>query len=374
MLPPPTRSDLRVASLAMRILRAAVTLALLLSPQAALACGAMVSDEGQVEIVGFDAMIDWDGSTEELLVKVVFQSNDPSFAWLMPLPAQPEIEQGDLIRFEEAERISRPPDLSDVAPGSDEGAPPVVGGSAVDILDRQTIGGLRFVTLRGQRAEDVSRWMHKHGFVFHDRQEPVLQGYLDRGWVVVAARVAFDGDFLSGSFLPVRFTFPSEELTYPLAMTGSGHEHLGLEMRLFVLSPFRPTSTTYPERIVEPEPGGHFSLFNPGQLELRYSAPLGDQASRLDATPDTWLTWYEGNWLSQRKLTQDLVLERSTDQTPIDYSNLRDELESQRFWLWIQRIAVVLVAALLGIWISRRMARARRASEAARMPTQVPPA
>ena len=204
--------------------------------------------------------------------------------------------------------------------------------------------------------------------MFHDRQEPVLQAYLDRGWVVVAARVAFQGDFLSGSFLPIRFTFPSEELVYPLAMTGSGHERLGLQMKLFVLSPFRPTSTTYPERIVEPEPEGRFTIFNQGHLELRYSAPLGARASRLDATPDTWLTWYQGNWLSQRKLTQDLVLERSADQTPIDYSSVREEVESERFWSRVQQAAVVLAAAALGVWISRRMARGRRASEASRMP------
>jgi hypothetical protein len=330
----------------------------------------MVSDEGKAEIVGFDAMIEWDGSTEELLVKVVFQSTDPSFAWLMPLPAQPKIEEGDLVHLERAERITTPPDLTDEDTATDEGAPPAVGGgSPVDLLDRQTIGGLRFVTLRGELAGEVSRWMRKHDFVFHDRQEPVLQGYLDRGWVVVAARIAFEGRFLSGSFLPVRFTFPSEELTYPLAMAGSGHERLGLQMKLFVLSPYRLTSTTYQERIVEPEPDGHFTILNQNNLELRYSAPLGQQAARFDATPDTWLTWYEAHWLSQRKLTQDLVLERSEDQTPIDYSGLGDD---HGILFWVARIGVVLVAAVLAIWISLGMARRRRSSEAPRMPGSSP--
>ena len=144
-------------------------------------------------------------------------------------------------------------------------------------------------------------------------------------------------------------------------------------MKLFVLSPFRPTSTTYPEQIVEPEPQGRFTPFNFGHLELRYSAPLGDKASRLDASADTWLTWYQGQWLSQRKLTQDLVLERSADQTPINYSSVREEVESERFWFWMQRIAVVLVAGLLAIWFSMRSARARRTAEAPQMPTQMPP-
>jgi len=378
MLPPPTPCDRRVPSGAVRPIRALLALVIALSPQAALACGAMVSESGQAEMLGFEAMLRWDGATEELLVSVDFQSKDPTFAWLMPLPAAPEIEEADLKPIERALEISEPPDLSGVVPellpGQEESAPPAVGGAQIDVLGSTRIGGLRFVTLSGKHAQDVAKWMRKHGFAFVDTQEPVLQGYLDRGWIVVAARIASGAEgFVSGSVLPVRFTFPSPEPTYPLAMTGSSHLGLGLGMRLFVLSPFRPTSSTYKERIIEPEPDGHFALFNQGGLELRYSAPLGKEASKLEAAPQTWLTWYESSGMSVNRLTQDLVFARAADQTPIDYSDLRAELETQRNWIWVQRIAFPLGGALLGVWVGRRIRRSRRASEAARMPNPPPP-
>ena len=366
MLPPPQPCGGGYHRL-VRVLRALVVALLTLSPQAALACGAMVSEDGAAELTGFEALLEWDGSTEEMLVSVDFRSGDPTFGWLMPLPSPPEIVEGDLAPIEEAYAITEPP----VTPNEDDGegagaGAPVVGGG-VDVLGRDTVGGLRFVTLGGEGAAEVGRWMRKRGFGFHDRQEPVLQDYLDKEWVVVAARVA-PGGKLDASLVPVSFTFRSRELTYPLAMAGAGHPGLNLGMTLFVLSPFRPSSTTYPEKLVEPDQSSGFGA--PGRrLELRYSAPLGDQAARMGATPETWLTRYEAT-VPVEDLTEDLVLAAASEQTPVDYSDVGDD---NGILFWVTRIGVVIIAAVLAVWISLGMARRRRSSEAPRMPNQPPP-
>ena len=355
----------------MRLLRASLALAVALSPQAALACGAMVSDQGRAELLGFEALLEWDGatSTEELLVSVDFQSADPTFGWLMPLPVVPNIEEGDLAPIEEALAITAPPIVEDEDRGEGAGSgPPVVGAGpgGVEVAGRETIRGLRFVILEAIQARSVGRWMRKHNFAFHDRQEPVLQRYLDRGWVIVAARVA-SRSLPRASLVPVRFSFETAEPVYPLAMAGSGHQGLELGMTIFVLSPFRPTSTTYEERVVTPDPQTGFDA--PGsRLELRYSAPLGDQSGRMEASPDTWLTRYEATF-SSAKLDRDLVLARSTDQTAIDYSDIA---EGNGIVVWLTRIGVMLIALILAVWISIGMARRRRTGEAPKMPTQGP--
>ena len=366
MLPPPPRCDRRVASVLVRQLRAFLALLIVLSPQAALACGAFVSDSGRVELTGIEGLVRWDGTTESLLVSVSFQTDDAKVGWLMPLPAAPEIEESDRTLIDEAIAITTPPQQ----PGSDEGegagAPQVGGAPGVDVIGRETIGGLRFVTLTGGSAGDVGVWMRRHAFGFHDRQELVLQSYLDRDWVVVAARVA-PGKAPVPSLLPVRFTFDSPELVYPLAMAGSSHSDIYLAMTLFVLTPFRPASTTYPESIVEPRPNLAPPL--PGDdLELRYTAPLGGNAQRMEATPGTWLTRYEGLFPVDT-LTEDLVLERAGEQDPVVFASADDE---DGILVWVTRIGVVIVAAVLAIWITLGMARRRRSSEAARLPTPGP--
>jgi hypothetical protein len=367
MLPPPPRCDCRVASVGVRPIRAFLALLIVLSPQAALACGAMVSEEGQAEVTGFEALLRWDGSQEDLLVSVAYASSEPEFAWLMPLPSAPEVEEGDAALIEEAFAITEPPVAEEDDEGDGAGAPPMVGGApGVNVIGRDTIGGLRFVTLGSKSASEVTRWMRKHQFGFHDRQEPVLQGYLDRGWVVVAARAA-PGQQPAGALVPVRFRFGSDEPVYPLAMAGSTHSDLYLGMKLFVLTPYRPTSTTYPEITVLQSPNLAPPL--PGrELQLRYSAPLGPDASRLEATPDTWLTRYEATILVG-DLTEDLILIEAAEQTPVDYSDLGDD---DGILFWVTRIGVVFAAVVLAIWISLGMARRRRSSEAPRMPGSGP--
>lgn len=353
----------------MRQLRALLALLIVLSPQAALACGAMISERGSGELTDFDALLRWDEGTEELLVTVGYVAAEPSFAWLMPLPSVPEVEQGDASLLEEALAITTPPIEPRGEDGEGAGAPPVVGGApGVDVLGRDTVGGLRFVTLGSKSAAEVTRWMRRHEFAFHDQQGPVIQKYLDRGWVIVAARVA-PGEKVVGTLVPVRFRFQADQPTYPLAMAGAGHAGSPMGMSLFVLSPFRPSSTTYSERIVTPDPETGFGL--PGRtLELRYSAPLGDQAERMAATPDTWLTRYEANFFVN-ELKDDLILTSAEQQTPVDFSDVGDGEDG--ILVWVTRAGVVLVAAVLAIWISLGMARRRRSSEAAQMPNQPPP-
>lgn len=327
----------------------------------------MVSESGGAELTGFEALLRWDGDREELVVSVGYTSGDPTFAWLMPLPSAPKVSEGDSDLITKAFQITEPPQVEE-AESEDEGAgaPPAVGGG-VDVIGRDTVGGLRFVTLGGTNAGEVTRWMRKNSFAFHDRQEPVLQDYLDRDWVVVAAR-GLQGNPGPASLVPVRFRFRSSEPVYPLTMAGTGHEEQDLDVALFVLSPFRPTSTTYEERIVRPTPSGEFP--SPGRsLEIRYSAPLGDRAASMQASPETWLTRYEAT-LNTRDLVTDIVLAPAANQSPVDYSDL-GSAQSSRWILWT---AIGIVLVVLAIVISLGMARRRRADEAARMPTQIPPA
>lgn len=349
----------------MRFLRATLTLGLLISPQAALACGGMVSPGGRAEMLGFQALLRWEGGTEELEVSIGYQTRgEKKLAWMMPLPSAPKVDEaeGDLVS--EAFEITEPPVEVDDSGDEGAGAPPVTGALGVDIIAKETVSGLRFVTLGGRSAGEVRRWMTRHGFAFHDRQEPVLQSYLDRGWVVVAAKFTSAS---IGQIVPIRFRFATPDPVYPLAITGAGHEEEDVDLALFVLTPFRPASTTYQERIVRPDP--QFGFGSPGKrLELRYSAPLRRDADRMGATPETWLTRYEGN-LRVEELTQDLVLSRASDQSVIDYADIEDG-ESSAWVLWV---AIPLALVVLAIWISVRMARSRRAEEAARMPSQAPP-
>jgi len=51
------------------------------------------------------------------------------------------------------------------------------------------LAGVEFVTLRASGTDALSAWMAANGFAYHDQQSQALGSYLQRGWVVVAARL-----------------------------------------------------------------------------------------------------------------------------------------------------------------------------------------
>lgn len=354
----------RARSLKVVLLTGVLTLVL---STPALACGGMVSEDGSAELDAFTALLSHDGATEELLVTVGYAAQEaasedgPGFAWMMPLPAAPEITEADAAALRAALDITEPPRREDHVPSllpgvcacgaANDGA-----GGGLDV-DRTVVGPFEFVTLRGGSTGSVQGWMGEHGFAFHDRQSPAVQAYLDRGWVLVTARV-LPGVEPEGDLTPVRFRFESGDPVYPLALAGSGHQGQVIPMSLFTVTPYRPAATSMPEDVVEPDDDGEFA--SPGNLlELRYSAPLSDADGRDLAVgvtvPDgSWLTRYEASWQAT-SLTEDLVFGRASSQTAIDYEALLDRYAAARKWSYVGRGVVLfflitpLVLAVSGL-------------------------
>jgi len=317
--------------------------AVALAPHAAVACGGMVSSTGSAELSGFSALLSYDGATEHLVVSIGYLSGGDDqgkgLAWLMPLPAVPKVTKSETAGFDSALAATDPPIRGDFVPGI---IPSVCGcgggnravGGGPPVLGRTQVGPFEFVTLGGSSASDVATWMRDHGFVFVDRQQSTVQSYLNKGWVIEAARLSPDVP-AEGSLTPIRLAFPTDEIVYPLAIAGADHPGPPVDMALFVVTPFRPTSATYPEKVVRPDGDGDFDT--PGdRLELRYSAPLEPGTARaigasLPVPVGTWLTRYQAKW-SLATLSNDLVLQRSPSQSPVDYRSLLADYAHDRRW------------------------------------------
>jgi hypothetical protein len=342
----------------------AASVVVVLSGSPALACGGMVSPDGSAEVQGFEALLEHRDAEETLLVSVDYQAHAEAteFGWIMPLPAAPEIEQAVDEPIQAAVRITTPPREEDIVPDlipTDEGEGVTAGGApGVDVIGRQVVGGLRFVTLGGTDAVEVRDWMRDHGFTFHDRQEPAIQSYLDRGWVVVAARLP-DGSAPEAELVPVRFRFPTEDPVYPLALAGTEHKGF-LIMRLFVLTSKRVTSTTYGERVIPP---GDIRYDYPAKhLELRYAAPVtAADARSLGTEEGMWLSRWDAHWRTDR-ISGDLEFAISPDQSRLDFSGLLADWRTQRTWIYVQRVAypiLLLLAILIPVGLFVRRGRRR---------------
>lgn len=372
----------------LRVLGALATaiLAVGLSGSAVAACGAMVSPQGANDRVqGFDAMISFDGSREQVLTQVAYntpQGQRPasSFGWLMPLPAAPAVAIGDVDQIDLALAITTPPDpsayLFQPFPGGESG-----GGASPDegvrVIGSATVGPLEFVTLEAGDAAALGQWLLENGYAWKPGQQPAVQRYLDEGWVIEAARATpQDLGASTGAVGPIRFSFRSARLVYPMALLSASPSPELVSIRLLLLTPYRPVSTTYSQQDARFDGGGYYEPSRKN-LDLLYSAPLSaggrraltvaDQTGRITVPPHPWLSRYEATWQSSR-MTRDLSFARAADQSPVTYGALIDRLQAgesmqqARFFGLFLGLPLIALLAIVGGVLLLLVRRRRRRS------------
>jgi hypothetical protein len=333
-------------------------------------------------VQGFDAMISFDGRQEQVLTDVAYntprgQHPASSFGWLMPLPSAPAVVRGDIEQLGIALAITTPPDPSAYqfqpfpSSGGAVGAPAPGG---VTVIGSATVGPLEFVTLRAGDAGALGLWLVQNGYAWKPRQQPAIQRYLNHGWVIEAARaVPDDAEALTGTVGPILFTFASARLVYPMALLSASPQPELVSVRLLLLTPYRPVSTTYAQADARFDDAGYYQP-SADELDLLYSAPLDedgrralgaqDQAGRIIVPAHPWLTRYEATWESSR-MTRDLSFARAPDQEPVTYAPLvarlqaDENMQQARFFGLVLGLPLAILLAIVGgvVWL---LARRRR--------------
>jgi hypothetical protein len=222
------------------------------------------------------AIIAFKDGEQRLAIDTAFVGPGEEFAWLVPLPSEPEILPATKGMFDTAAMITGPRVSNQGPPfeltiagllillsitiallattkrlvaligvllmiavvfvvlpslaGSRSSAP----NQSVEIVNQQEVGLFDTVVLRGNTAADVMAWLDANEFVVPTGAGSVMQSYLDRGWVFAAARLR-DDNWVEGERRahPLQFRFQTESPVYPMALTAVGNESIELELFVF---------------------------------------------------------------------------------------------------------------------------------------------
>ncbi len=196
----------------------------------ACACGGFVETPGHdTAITAETAVLQWDGSTQTILLELAGLSTAPEVGLLLPTPAPAEVELGDPQTFVELDELTRPqpvvvgyrwwPRLGFGDDGVAGGAP-----GAVEVHDQVRLGPLDVTTLSASDTDALDAWLEENGFVLPDGFGGAIAPYVDEGWAFVAARIAPEEEGFDGALQPLRVTFPTEELVYPMRMSAVATE------------------------------------------------------------------------------------------------------------------------------------------------------
>ncbi|MGK2865480.1 MAG: DUF2330 domain-containing protein [Mycobacterium sp.] len=241
------------------------------APAWACGCGAYIPDRAGAAVVDERALIAWDGSTEDILMSFGVSGSSDRAAWVMPVPSAARVTLGDNAVFDDLAALTAPrveyrdnwwPTFSWLD-GSAGGAPEASGArppGGVSVLATQRIGPFEVTRLTGDSTAALAAWLGDHGFPQPARLDENLAPYVEQGWEIVAIQLAPEsGATLTGALQPLRLTFASDTVVYPMRLSRSATVPQSVELSVLAEHRMEPS--------VVPIPGSAPTLRYAGRLD-----------------------------------------------------------------------------------------------------------
>ncbi|HVI01719.1 MAG TPA: DUF2330 domain-containing protein [Enhygromyxa sp.] len=227
---------------------ATLAVATLALPSAAQACGGTFCDSGPtimpVDQTG-ETIVFWIDETgpepfTEAHIQIQYEGEAERFAWIIPVTAVPEVLVGSQALFDNLLQATVPlfvlqngsigdcgfsglacASLGDlVAQGGGREAVEEGGDGGDDgpeILDRGFAGAFEYVTLTGDSVEEVVTWLEMAGYAQDEDAPPILEEYLQDGFVFVAVKLRSGADV--DEIHPLAIRYAGIEPCIPIKLT-----------------------------------------------------------------------------------------------------------------------------------------------------------
>jgi hypothetical protein len=207
--------------------------------------GGMVPDpEGMIREYGQVALLSHFEGREQLALASSYTGNADRFAWIVPLPAEPEVDSVPLDFFFELQTHTQPLYRSGGGFGCASPEPLPGGGRlggdslGVEEIAHGLVGDYEYEVLRVDVAESLTAYLEREGFEPGTEPTGAFRHYLDKGWrYFFVAQVRDSLGAYESHSVGIRLSFASESAVYPLYISRIGSSYTGVI--LYVLAEHR---------------------------------------------------------------------------------------------------------------------------------------
>jgi hypothetical protein len=294
------------------------------TPAWACACGGYLPDaQSRARAYGENALVRYDAGTEQITLSMAINGSSKKAAWIMPVPAEAKVELGEAGLFNRLDWMTRPKivkrktywpfrDLGVMGRGDSAGAP--APGSGVSVRQQMVLGPFAVARLGGSSGTGVTDWLRTNGYVVPSGLAANLTPYLAEKWEIVAVKLApkEQGESMSGATPPLRLTFESERIVYPMRLSKGATT--AQTVTVYVAAAHRVDATRLPDADVKPE--------------LLYAGRVEDEAL---VAPADYLTAYTVTYKDPGRITDDFTFEQAAtddEYQRIEYVTVNDGLWS----------------------------------------------
>ncbi|GGM85583.1 DUF2330 domain-containing protein [Streptomyces fuscichromogenes] len=364
----------RTRLLAVLLVLAGIQFGWLAAPAFACACGALVPDTGRQVTVGREeSVLRWDGTREQIVMRLTVNGDADRAAWIMPVPHRATVTLSDPALFDQLHTLTAPvhrtryhfwPEDGDwplTSGGGTGGVPPGVGATApgVGVVDRQRLGPFDVAQLTATDSGALDGWLRSNGFPMPPRLDTALQPYVTDHWEYVAVKLAPEttDTALRGALDPLHLAFASERPVYPMRLSRIAATPQSLGLYVLAAHRMEPRSAIGGERPRVVYAG-------------RLSHPAGALAQLAAGTP--YLTAIGQEFPYPSRISADHTLRQASSDTPFQqvvYTDRLREAAGIPAWLLTIGTALLLLVAVASLTAVRR---SRRPAPPPPPPTQPP--
>ena len=267
------------------VLAPIAALALLAGPRDVQACGGTFCDNlpqpMPVDQRGEDILFVLDGSTVEVHIRIEYTGAAERFAWVLPIQGIPEVTVGSEPLFSAMSAALAPNwntlseyDCDEDSPwGGDSGGDG--GGFAPsfdapddeppEVVFEEIVGAFEVVVLQGGTAAEVIDFLTENNYAQDPAAEPILQEYLDEGFLFAAVKLVAGADV--EAIHPLAFKYAGDEPCVPIRLTRiAAKQDMGI--RAYFLGQDRWAPSTYEHVVLNPLAYNWQSPSAPSYLEL----------------------------------------------------------------------------------------------------------
>jgi len=233
-------SDVRARAGVVVGLVVALVLGPAVAPAGACACGGFVSSDVNASTSDELALIHWDGRQETLIMQLGLRSDTDDAALVVPTPTPAVASSASPALFDELRAMTAPRVEHTVRwfpdDGANEGTAAAPGAGAPIALARVQLGPIEATTLTGGDLAGLTSWLAGHRYEMRPEMLASLEPYSREGWSFVAMRLT-SPQSLDGSLDPVKLTFGSDRLVYPMRMSAAARD--AQRVRIYAVSDHR---------------------------------------------------------------------------------------------------------------------------------------
>jgi hypothetical protein len=169
------------------------------------------------------AMIYYHNGVEQLVISPGFDGAVGDFAWVVPVPARPQVEVLKGAPFHELARLVEPAPRRAMAMAK-RAAEDMAAVASVQVLERKTVGDYDVSVLASTDANALLTWLRANRYHLPEKAVAPMQSYIREGWTFVACRIKSAGAaeaMHSGTLTPLRLIFPAANPIYPMRLSSA---------------------------------------------------------------------------------------------------------------------------------------------------------